>query len=463
MLFPVITMTIFVVAVYVFTEILKHHIVKSAKELKLPFRTLRIVSILLWIIVIFTSMAGGLVERNDLGWIAIVQYPNGKIRIQSDPGYFVQAFGEIWKYPKASTSFFSADTREGSPTDESIPVNFNDGGSARFSGSLVWNMPTDPTKITLIHTKFRSEKSAEQSIIMQLAKEALGISGVLVNSVESYTGGKGQFSNEFQDQLINGLYVTEPYTITEEYEEVGRDGKTLKKVKERRLQRVRVNENQQPLRRKNTLLEYGITISQANITEIMYEQKTQDFIDSRRKQLQEIEVARADAERARYQAIAAAEQGKKEVTEKKYAQLKIKEQKVIEAEQKRDVIILAAEAQRESAKRDAEAAKYEKRAAILRAEGTKESAMLEAQGRKALLAADNALDKKLAFLEVVLPAIAKEWSQRPVPQITLGSGGDNSGSATELSSTMELLNTHMVSSLAEKMGVSLDIDRKKRR
>jgi len=455
-------MTVVLAATFVLTKIWKESVIKAAKKdnthiPQIPTRIIRVVAVLLWITIVFASTAGGLIERNDLGWITIVQYPNGIVRVQTEPGYLVQLFGEVWKYPKASTCFFSADKREGSPTDESIPVNFNDGGSAKFSGSLVWNMPLARESIKLIHTKFRSAKNAELSIIMQLAKESLGISGVLVNSVESYTGGKGKFSNEFQDQLINGLYVTEPYTITEEYEEVGRDGKAFKKTKERRLQRVKLNTHEQPLRRRNTLTEYGITISQANITEIIYEKKTQEFIDSRRKQLQEIEVARADAERARYQAIAAAEQGKKEVTEKKYAQLKIKEQKVIEAEQNRDVIILEAEAKREQARRDAEAAQFEKEAAILRSEGRKQAAILEAEGRTALLKADNALDKKLAFLQEVLPAMAREWSQRPVPTFVIGESSSGTGSSTELAKTMELLNTHLVTSVAEKFGVDFNM------
>ena len=73
-----------------------------------------------------------LFDHNDVGYATVVQFPNGSVRVITEPGIFFQGFGKLTIYKTANdTLAFSKDPKEGEPGDSSIPVRFRDGGQGK--------------------------------------------------------------------------------------------------------------------------------------------------------------------------------------------------------------------------------------------------------------------------------------------------------------------------------------------
>lgn len=104
-------------------------------------------------------------------------------------------------------------------------------------------------------------------------------------------------------------------------------------------------------------------------------------------------------------------------------------------------IVVAAEAARDKARLDAEAAELEKKANIARDEG-------EAARRRLVMQADGALEKKLAAYVEAQKAWAAAFSQRPVPTMVMGGGGNSDQGTLDFSQALQLM-------VARDMGLDL--------
>lgn len=98
-------------------------------------------------IVLLLIVGGGLAttlgffgQNDDQNW-QVLQGVLGKMRIQTDAGYYQKRFASEYTYPKLRQVYFSDDVEEGGARDGSCKVIFKDKGRATFSSTVVYNTP----------------------------------------------------------------------------------------------------------------------------------------------------------------------------------------------------------------------------------------------------------------------------------------------------------------------------------
>ena len=339
---------------------------------------------------LFVLILGGkFFEENDAGYLQVKQaFPSGELSVISTPGYFCQCLGSLTEYKQAGTYVFSDSAETKGTGGESlsgngIPVRFSDGGTAEISGSARFDVPVDELGLLRIHNKFRSYTSVANGLLKPAIREAVVLSAALMTSEESYSGGKAELSQLALDQLQNGIYLTES-------EEVDTINPITKQKTTERIVRIKVDADGNPLRKANTLSSYGIEVTQLFFPDdFAYEKKILEQIGNVRDTQMAQATAFAEAETAVQNEKTAAAKGRAAVAEARAAAEVEKQKAVTAAEQARDVAVLAANSRKQVAIEDSLAAAAEKKANILRGEG-------EATRKKLVMAADGALEKKLA-------------------------------------------------------------------
>jgi len=181
---------------------------------------------------------------------------------------------------------------------------------------------------------------------------------------------------------------------------------------------------------KNPLDDYGVSISTAQITSWTFEEKTLTQISEKRKATMAIITSKANALRAKQDAITAEEQGKANVKTAQYKEEVLKIKQVVIAQRKAEVAIIKAKQLVDVAKQKKLEAAQKKLAAyelkkrdIARGQGL-------AEKKRLIFKADGALNQKLdAYVKVnakYADAIANykgDW----VSRISMGGSKSSSG------------------------------------
>jgi hypothetical protein len=291
-----------------------------------------------------------------------------------------------------------------------------------------FELPNSSDKLIDIHKKFRSYDALVRETIEQVVRESVMLSAALMSAEESYTTKRAEFSQLAQDQVINGVYLTEAQTIET------KDAKTGEVVKKQLVNIQKDPKTGQPLRKEAILDDYSIKIVQFVVQDIDYSDEVDAMIQSKQKALQETVSAKAQAEKATQDRLTAEEVGKKNVAVARYAQ-----------EVEKATAITSAEKDLEVAKLNRQSQEQNKAAMIAKGEG-------EGEYRRKLMIADGALDKKLnAYVET-----QKVWAEAfanaknpVVPSVVMGqtSGGSSNAAMT----MMELMGIKAARDLALDM------------
>lgn len=356
--------------------------------------------------VLLIIASGGLIEVLDAGHIMVIQYPNGTLLVGVDPGIYPQWFGSVTRYPKREQFWFSTASDQGKTADQSIAVTFNDGGRARLSGGLAWEMPKDPKNVIALHVRYRSEEAIAHQLIRTVVEKTINFTGPLMSSTESYAARKNDLLFFIEDQLIHGVYRTESQQVRAKDTMTGID-RTVTEVRlVRDAKGVVLRQDASPLE------EFGVRTFNLAINNIVYDAAITEQIRQQQSAFAQVATAVARAKEAEQNAITVEKQGQALAAEAKWKQEVIKAKEVTEAEMRKRVAQL-----------DAEAAEATKRKLILEGEG-------EAAKRQLAMQADGALEKKLATYERVQTIWAgafKEFKGAVVPQIVTGSATAQAG------------------------------------
>lgn len=371
-------------------------------------------------------------ENLDAHEIMVLQSPmSGELSVYTDPGIKYQGFGKVEKYPRRKLySFIDESPKLGD--DNSKKVRFNDGGHANLSGSVSWEMPLDAQNIIAIHKQFGNAEGVEQQAVAKMIDSAVYLAGPLMSSTESSGERRAELVQYINDQAMNGVYMTR--VVEKEIVDAVTQEKHTASATE-----IVLNKEGIPRRQQGSILsEFGIKLMPLSITNLDYDQIVQKQIAERQNATTQVQISIAKAKRAEQDAITAAKEGEAKAAEEKWKQEAIKAQKVTEAEQNRDVAVLAAQ--------EAEAWKKEQ---ILRGEG-------EAQRRQLVMTADGALDKKLdAYIQV-----QKTWADAfskytgaMVPSMQMGSTGSNSSAMGNAQGFVDLMTMKAAKDLSLDVGV----------
>lgn len=369
----------------------------------------------------------------DSGEVMVIQYPNGSVAVYTEPGMYGQWFGGVTRYKRREQYSFSNkhDQNDKGINDQSLKIQFNDGGSAKISGVVSWEMPLIPEKILHIHKEFRSQEGVDQQLIRPAIENAMFMSGPLMSSTESAGERRSELLQFITDQAQNGIYrmervkkkVTDTITGTEKEVLAGE---------------IKLDETGKPVRESASPLSiFGITMFPATINEIVYDPKVQAQIDKRQEQITEVQTAIAQAKKAEQQALTATKQGEAAAAEAKWKQEVVKAQAVTEAEQERAVAELAVKT-----------AELKKKTSELEGEG-------EGAKRRAIMNADGGLEKKLdAYIKVqeIWATAFKDHQGPMVPSVVMG--GNSSGNAVNSAGALvDMLTVKTAKDLAVDMSI----------
>jgi len=379
--------------------------------------------------VVFVVLVGGLsilfmaFGINDAGHRTVVQYPSGKLYVKFSPGIYPIWFGNTEVYKDVIT--FDYD-KTGSEVDSSIDqigisVRYQDGGTGTVYGKARFTLPSDEDTMLHLHKAFRSNRGVAQKLIKSITEEGMNLTAGLMSSEEAYAEKRSIFTQWSSQQISNGKFQTKLEKISQVDENTG---KTVTK----NIPVISYGDDGLPIHLASDLTDYGIGVNGFQITDWDFEPKTLQQIATKREATMAIITAKANAERAKQDAITSEEQGKANVMTAKYEKEVLKEQAIVDAEREKEVAVIAAQRNVEVARQMKLEAEQKKLAAgeykqeqVLRGEG-------DGAYKRLVMEADGALQQKLETYQTVMGYFANAiQKQKWVPEIQMGSSSEGGG------------------------------------
>jgi len=372
---------------------------------------------------------------NDAGNRTVVQYPNGKLFVKFEPGFYTQWFGNVTVYRDVVTYDFDRTAADGETSIDvdGIPVRYQDGGTGTIFGKARFDLPKDDANMLKLHKAFRSNGGVAYKLIKTVTDEAQNLTAGLMTSEGAYAEQRGTYIEWSRDQVTNGKYRTELK------QDVVKDEVTGKSVV-KNIPVIAYGEDGLAKRFETDLKAYGITVSGYQITDWGFEQKTLDQIAEKRKATMAIITAKAKAEQAKQEAITAEENGKRDVTIAKYEKEQEKIRAVVDAEKAKAVAILGAEKLVEVAAQQ-KLEKEQLKLAALEYEGMKKAeGRGDSEYKRLVLEADGALQQKLDAEVKIHNVWAQAYANRAVPQNVTSFGGSGDGTGPVVGGDSEVAN-----------------------
>lgn len=282
------------------------------------------------LILVLASVGKQMFATNDAGFYQIKQAAlSGELTVHSEAGTYPRLFGNITTYQVSDMHYFSKSDGDGgdSKAEDAIKIRFNDGGTAEVSGGIKFRLPSDPEKMLLIHRDFKSYERVKHDLIRQTVSEALMQTATLMRAEESYSSRRSEFTSLAEDQVKVGIFETE----TKEFKEKDADDNEfiVREVN------IKKGPNGLPIvRKESALARYGIEVIQFVIKDIDFD-PTIDALITKKKEAEQMKVvAKANAEKAKQDAITAREQGNARIATEKANQdvEKIKEVTIAQKE-----------------------------------------------------------------------------------------------------------------------------------
>jgi regulator of protease activity HflC (stomatin/prohibitin superfamily) len=366
----------------------------------------------------FMIMFQSLFYYQPAGVNTLIQYPSGKQVCFTEPGYHWKFFGDTIEMQK----YISVQLKK--------EVRFNDSVTADAEVAVRFELSKDPDMCKETIVAFRSEEKLMTQTLMPLTQAAIRNSARLLSAQEYVSGNGGRLEQAFQDQLSEGLYILEQRRseIADDSQEVGT--KTVATDTEKKysyIVEIKLDKNGVPLRTKRSTDQYGIIISQAEVSSI-------DPSPAFKKKLenQMAESARGALEREKTKAL----QFEKEREQAQGELDKVKRK--LDAEKQQIERLVASKAKEQEAQNDLRAITIRETVERKEANIKMMQADAEAYAKKKVMLADGALEKRLdAYVESVKAMAAALTDKQLVPQVYMG-GGDGKGApnATDLVNLM---------------------------
>jgi regulator of protease activity HflC (stomatin/prohibitin superfamily) len=365
---------------------------------------------------------------NDAGERTVVQYPTGTLFVKFTPGIYFKAFGSTEVYWDVYTYDFdkkgsAGKNNENSLVADGIVVRYQDGGTGTVFGKARFALPNDAETMIRLHKDFRDKLAIAQKLIRTVAEESMNLTAGLMTSEEAYAEKRGIFTQWAEQQVASGKFFTELKSVVEKQE-------ATNEHLTRNIPVIKYGADGLPIQHASDFKMYGIKVNGFQLTDWDFEMKTLEQISRKREATMGIITAKADAERARQEALTAEEQGKKNVMVDRYAKEQEKIQAVVDAEKEKEVAVtqamqavLVAEQGKLEAEQKRLAAVAYKQEQILRGEG-------DGEYKRLVMSADGALATKLDAWKTVHMRYAEAIEkQKWVPEIQMGGSSQSAGSA----------------------------------
>jgi len=376
---------------------------------------LGVVVILVFIFLLMTNPF----SWNDAGNRTVVERTTGEQIVQFAPGLFYAGFfAKEKEWPNQISVTYQEEAAKAEIEDNGIEVGqimirFSDATTANVKGIVQFILPSDEKEMILIHNTHRTPNSLVAKRLAPYTKECLQSSAQLMSSEKHYGGGRAQMAQDFLDQLKEGVYLlkTEENVVFDSLE------REKKRVYQTEIQYDK--KTSAPKRKLSSIKEYGITVADAAVTDVDYEDKVDQKLTKIIDAVTKSSISKQELMTAQQQTLTAKAKGEQALVEIEYQQKQEQTRQVVEAETKVKV-----------AEQDKLQQRIAYEAAILEAKKIKELADAEAYSKSRIMQADGALEMKLKAQIEVQKAWADAFSKYTgaiVPQFQTGAGVGTNG------------------------------------
>ena len=385
---------------------------------------------------------------NDAGRRTVVQYPSGTLFVKFTPGIYTKWFGSIEVYNDVVTFDYDKTEADVSATldQKGISLRYQDGGTGTVYGKARFSLPKDDKTMIKLHKAFRSNSGVAQKLIKAVTEEGMNLTAGLMSSEEAYAEKRGIYTQWAREQISKGKFQTE---LREIATFDANTGKTVTK----NIPVIQYGKDGFPVHLYSDLKDYGIDVNGFQVTDWNFEPKTLQQIATKREATMAIITAKANAERAKQDAITAEEQGKANVMTAKYEKEVEKEMAVVDAKRKKEVAIIAAkqlvdvatQQKLEAEQKKLAAAEY-KQEQVFRGEG-------DGAYKRLVMQADGALQQKLETYERVMNHAFKAVAQQKwVPEVQMGAG-ENAQGGGSAQALIDMLSVKTAKDLSLNMSI----------
>lgn len=356
---------------------------------------------------------------NDAGERTVVEQVNGTQFVQYPPGvYYSGFFAKEKTWPNQISVLYKADTEDLGLVDGSVEIGKvtirfgGDATTAKITGITQYILPVDEKEMIAMHNAHRTPQSLVSKRLAPYTKECLQSSAQLMSSEMHYSGGRASMAQDFSDQLKNGVFIlrTTDRVVFDSLE------KETKRIYETN---TITDKNGNVKRKSSSIKEFGITVADAAITDVDYEERVDKMLGKKIDASTKASVSKQELLTAQQQQLTARAKGEQRLVEIEYAQKQEQTKQVVAAQTKVEV-----------AKQDMEQQKIQAQAAELEARKIKTLADAEAYAKQRVMSADGALDKKLAAYKEVQRYWAealKGYQGNITPSIVTGGGNAGNG------------------------------------
>jgi len=276
-------------------------------KIKIPGKTKPLA--LAGIILIFSS---GIFFINPAGTAVAVQYPWGGDKLVRTQGIKTKWWGRIisLSYEISIQDRINPEKRFGDGIyNRSTKLwEFSDAIKARIETAVVIGMEINDEEVFLkMADNNRSEAKLIYGRVMPNIDAALKNTAKLMDAQEYISGRASDFDRFFRDQLENGAYIVEAYLENDNQEaEIIGDTATIRTVarpndsnSNQTKYRIVRDDLGEPIRdsKSSTLKQYGITIHQAQVTSIDWEDSFDERLDQQKQEVARTQLEKQEAER----------------------------------------------------------------------------------------------------------------------------------------------------------------------
>jgi regulator of protease activity HflC (stomatin/prohibitin superfamily) len=264
---------------------------------------------------LFLSIISGMFFYAEPGTAYAVQYPWGGQKAVFHQGIHTKMWGRLIpiqfempiKYVMPNDDGSLPKQSEYTHVDKAREWEFNDAVKGRIATSIVISINTaDDQQFLSVADRNKSEQNLIQSRIIPNIDQSIKNTCKLMAAQDYISGQAADFDRFFQDQLENGMYVLEEYRIEEKPEIIG-DSATIRTVvnnkSRQKRYRVKKDASGNVIRvNGNSLGSYGLTVVQAVVNEIDWEQTFDQRLKLQKEEVAQTQLEKQQAEREYFRA-----------------------------------------------------------------------------------------------------------------------------------------------------------------
>lgn len=296
--------------------------------------------------------SNGAIYYAEPGYNYLVQYPNGTQIGEVTPGYHLKWWGTAESFKKFITVKASADGNDNaiSCSIPSIEARFTDAVTANVDVTARFQLPVDTKKFLSMALSFRTQDNFETSTLIPVLREVVRNSARTMTAQDYIAGKGGEFENAILDQLREGTYILDIKEITPEGKKNVTEVDDQRSIDQSQMVKYEVrkmkNSDGTITRKDTALVDYGIIVTQSNVSNVDPEQKFKDMLALQRDAAAQASVKKQEAKRAEYDKQKIIAEGEASKAQIRVDQEKAQITKLIAAEtQKKEAEILLTQAE----------------------------------------------------------------------------------------------------------------------